>query len=218
MSRDLERFVRQATELISQPLVPEIRLHLATEMDEVWEKSEEALERIGVPAPFWAFAWAGGQALARYVLDHPDLVRGKHVLDLASGSGIVGIAAALAGAAQVQAAEIDPLCEVAIRLNAEANGVAVEVLIEDLIGTANRGWDAVLVADLFYEKAVADRAEPWLRELAGQGVIVLVGDPGRAYLPRSGLERVIRYRVDTVRQLEDTEIRNTSVWRFQDRA
>ena len=187
MSVDLEAWIREHTKLVAQPLVPEVRLHLAREMDEIWERSEEALERVGVPAPFWAFAWAGGQALARYVLDNPDTVRNKSVLDLASGSGIVGIAAKQAGAARVLAAEVDPLCEPAIRLNAAANGVDIEVAIEDLVGCANAGWDSVLVADLFYEKAVADRAGPWLHGLSEQGVTVLIGDPGRAYLPRQGL-------------------------------
>jgi len=205
-------FVQANTEILTAPLVPEIRLHLASEVVPLWQATEEELADKGLPPPFWAFAWAGGQALARYLLDHPHIVRGKAVLDFAAGSGLQGIAAKLAGARSVLAVEIDSFACAACRLNAAENGVELEIREEDIIGSETQDWDIVLAGDVCYEGPMAERIETWLRGLAAQGTEVLVGDPGRTYLPRSGLERVIAYAVKTSRELEDTDVRNAVVW------
>jgi predicted nicotinamide N-methyase len=208
-----EDFIRANTRLEMPPLVPEVRLHLASEVVPIWEATEEELAASGLPPPFWAFAWAGGQALARYLLDHPDVVRGKRVLDFAAGSGLQGIAAGLAGAASVEAVEIDAFACAACRLNAEANGVALTVREEDIVGSANPGWDVVLAGDICYERPAAERITAWLRGLVTQDCLVLMGDPGRTYLPREGLERLIAYGVKTSRELEDSDLRNAVVWK-----
>jgi predicted nicotinamide N-methyase len=204
-------FIFDNTELLAPPLVPEIKLHLATEMMPIWRKSEEELEAIGLPPPYWAFAWAGGQALARYVLDNPEIVRGKSVLDLGSGSGIVAIAAAKAGASDVLAADIDLYAVAATAFNARANGVVVGTTPNDVIGSEDE-WDVILVGDLCYERPVADRLMTWLRAQKGA---VLIGDPGRSYFPKTGVERVALYHVQTTRELEDREIRETGVYRLR---
>lgn len=206
-------FVRANTRVQSPPLVPEIRLHLASEVVPLWEASETALAEMGVPPPYWAFAWAGGQALARYVLDHPALVAGRNVLDFAAGSGLEAIAAALSGAARVEAAEVDPFARAAIALNAALNGATIALTATDPLETNGGAWDVVLAGDVFYERPMAARVEPWLRRLAAGGALVLVGDPGRSYLPKSGLERVTAYAVKTSRELEDSDLRNAVVWR-----
>ena len=206
-------FVAANTALISPPLVPEIRLHLATEVVPLWRKTEEELEAEGVPPPYWAFAWAGGQALARFVLDHPAEVRSKRVLDFGSGSGLVAIAAAKAGAADVLAADIDAFAGAAIALNAVANDVAIRVTREDVIG-ATCAWETILVGDMCYERPLADRLLAWLGDCARGGAAVLLGDPGRSYFPKSGIEKLATYNVQTTRDLEDREIRETSVFRF----
>jgi predicted nicotinamide N-methyase len=193
--------------------VPEIRLHLAHEAIALWQKTEDELTEMGLPPPFWAFAWAGGQALARYVLDHPDIVARKRVLDFASGSGLVGIAAAMAGAAQVLCADIDPFAASAIALNATANGVAVEPIARDLIGEAG-AWDIVLAGDILYEQGLAARVIGWLEAEQARGVQVLIGDPGRSYMPREKLAALATYEVPVVGALEDHEIKKTSVWRL----
>ena len=210
-------FVRANTRLRPVPHVPEISLFLADESVPLWHKTEEELGAIGLPPPYWAFAWAGGQALARYVLDHRDEVAGMRVLDLASGSGLVAIAAALAGAAPVVAAEIDPFAEPAIALNGEANGVYVEVLLQDLLDrpvTAGR-YDVILVGDLFYERDTAARALAFLDAQVRNGTRALIGDPGRTYLPKDRLEKCIEYSVPVTRELEDYEIKRTAVWRLR---
>ena len=212
LKTDPEAFIRANTSVMAPPHVPEILLHLASEAHELWLKTEEELEAIGLPPPFWAFAWAGGQGLARYVLDHPEMVRGKRVLDFASGCGLVGIAAAMAGALEVTAADIDPWTESAIRLNAETNGVALGFNGTDLIGKPVDA-DIVLAGDVFYDRAFADALIPWLSRLA-EGKLVLVGDPGRSYLPRDRLEFCAVYEVPVTRALEDSEIKKTTVWRF----
>ena len=206
-------FIRANTSVLSPPLVPEVRLRLAHEAVPLWEKTEEQLGEIGLPPPYWAFAWAGGQALARYILDNPEIVRGRHVLDCASGSGVVAIAAALADAATVDASEIDDYALAAIDLNAEANGVAVSVIGGDLIGR-DAGWACILLGDLFYEKPLADRLLAWLETLAARGGEIFAGDPGRSYFPKSGFERLATYAVPVTRALEDAEIKKTSVWRW----
>ncbi|EGP58152.1 methyltransferase [Agrobacterium tumefaciens] len=213
MRTDPERFILDNTGIMHPPHVPELRLHLASEAHELWLKTEEELEEIGLPPPFWAFAWAGGQGLARYVLDHPESVSGKRVVDFASGSGLVAIAAAKAGAAAVIAADIDPWTETAIRLNAALNGVDVDFTGRNLVGTPVEA-DVLLAGDVFYDRAFADLLVPWFLELTAKGVSVLVGDPGRAYLPKQRLVAEATYQVPVTRALEDSEVKKTTVWRF----
>jgi predicted nicotinamide N-methyase len=207
-------FVLANTRALRPPLVPELELRLADEAVPIWKKTEEELGEMGLPPPFWAFAWAGGQALARYVLDNPGLVVGKRALDFASGSGMVAIAAAVAGAASVEASDIDAFAVAAIDLNAAANRVRVIARLADLIG-ADDGWDVVLAGDVSYEKDMAEAATGWLETLARRGATVLVGDPRRSYLALDRLECVAEYRVPVTRELEDSEIKRTGVFRFR---
>lgn len=210
---DRAAFIRANTALTAPPHVPEIVLHLADEAHDLWLKTEEELAEIGLPPPFWAFAWAGGQGLARFVLDRPQWVAGKRVLDFAAGSGLVAIAAARAGAAQVTACDIDPFSGAAISLNTAANGVAVGFEPRDLVDTDD-GWDVVLAGDVFYEKPMAERLLPWFSALAARGADVLVGDPGRAYLPKQRLAALAAYEVPVTRALEDAEVKRTTVWKL----
>lgn len=206
------RFVRANTATAAPPLLPEIRLYLASEVTPLWQASEAALARAAVPPPFWAFAWVGGQALARYLLDHPECVAGKEVLDFGAGSGVVAIAAKKAGAAAVRAAEIDRFAAAAIRLNAALNGVTITVTTRDLLDNAGLPREAVILAgDICYEQPMAVRATGWLRLLAASGRLALIGDPGRAYLPKQGLVERARYVVPTSRELEDREARECVV-------
>ena len=211
---DHPEFIRQNTSVLSPPLVPEVVLHLAHEAVPIWQKTEEELGAIGLPPPFWAFAWAGGQALARYVLDHRHLVNGKSVVDLATGSGLVAIAARKAGARAVRAADIDRFACAAARLNALANKVEIEISDEDMLETTPPTVDVILVGDLFYEKALAHRVHAWLIAAKANGAEVLIGDPGRSYLPKGALIHVIDYNVPVTRELEDAEIKRTAVWRI----
>jgi predicted nicotinamide N-methyase len=205
--------VLAATALAAPPCVPEVRLHLAGEPYAVWLRTEEELGRSGLPLPFWAFAWAGGQALARHVLDHPDLVRGLTVLDVASGSGLVAIAAARAGAAAVTATDVDPFALAAIRLNAAANDVALAARLEDVLDGDGRPAGVVLAGDVFYDQALAERVLPFLERAAARGAAVLVGDPDRYYLPRPRLEAVAAYDVPVPPELEGSPVKRTTVWR-----
>jgi predicted nicotinamide N-methyase len=207
------RFIRANTEIAAPPLLPELRLHLATEITPIWQASESALAAANIPPPFWAFAWAGGQALARHVLDGRAGVAGRRVLDFGAGSGLLGIAAAQSGAVWVQAAEIDPIACAAIGLNAALNGVRIEILQEDVIDRET-GADLVLVGDLCYERPLAERLLRWLRAAAERGVTVLLGDPGRAYLPGEGLVELARHTVPTSLELEDRPSREGVVWRL----
>ena len=187
-------FILANTRLQAPPHTPEIRLHLADEITPIWKLTEEVLDEIGLPPPFWAFAWAGGQALARYVLDNPDVVAGKRVIDFASGSGLVGIAAMLAGAKDVLAADIDVYCEAALALNAEANGVSVAYSPDDLLAAPPPGWAQVILAgDICYEKPMTEKVMAWLGRARAAGAVVLVGDPGRSYFPKSGLMRGVSF-------------------------
>ena len=206
-------FILDNTALQAPPHVPEIRLQLADEAHDLWLKTEEELKEIGLPPPFWAFAWAGGQGLARYVLDHPEVVRGRRVLDFATGSGLVAIAAALAGARKVLAADIDPWAGDAVALNGAANGVEILFSGDNLIGSAVQ-VDVFLAGDVFYDRTFADALMPWFTALAERGVDVLVGDPGRSYLPREHLEELAVYQVPVTRALEDSEVKRTTVWRL----
>ena len=212
---DRAAFIRANTKLLPVPHAPEISLHVADDSTALWTKTEDDLGEMGLPPPFWAFAWAGGQALARYVLDHPEIVRGKRVLDFAAGSGLVAIAAARVGAAHVQACDIDAYSIAAMALNAQANGVTLSPHEGDLVGR-NEGWDVVLAGDVSYERDMAERVTTWLAALHARGATVLIGDPGRSYLARERLERVALYAVAVTRDLEDSDVKQTGVWRFRD--
>jgi predicted nicotinamide N-methyase len=210
--------IRNYTELRCPAIVPEVKLHLASEILELWKESEATLylKAVGsgeAPPPYWAFAWPGGQALARYILDRRNLFAGKSLLDFGSGSGLVAIAAAIAGAAPVIAAEIDAGACIAIEANAESNGVFIEPIQNDLIGSNGR-WDVICAGDMCYERPLAERALEWLRGLAGAGAVVLLGDPGRSYFPNTGIEKLYTYQVPTSRELEDRDMRATSVYRL----
>jgi predicted nicotinamide N-methyase len=205
-------FIRRNTAITAPPLVPEICLHLATEITPIWQATEESLARSGLPPPFWAFAWAGGQALARYLLDHPEQVAGRSVLDFGAGSGLVAIAAAKAGAECVLAAEIDHFAAAAIAANSALNKAAVTVTTADLIDAVDPRWGIITAGDVCYEQPMAGRVTAWLRALARSGSLVLLGDPGRAYLPAEGLRERARYLVPTSRELEDRETRDGVVW------
>jgi predicted nicotinamide N-methyase len=215
MITDRRAFIVQNTRLQAPPHAPELVLHLADEITPIWKLTEEALSEIGLPPPFWAFAWAGGQAVARYVLDNPDVVAGRRVVDFASGSGMVAIAAMKAGAARVLAADIDGFCEAAVALNAAANGVAVDFTDTDLLDAPAPDWAQVILAgDICYEKPLAERVIAWLTAAKAAGKTVLIGDPGRTYFPRSGLTLLAEYQVATTRELEDMEVKRTRVWTF----
>jgi predicted nicotinamide N-methyase len=210
-----ERFIRSKTVPGHAPLIPEIALHLAGDPIDLWSETE-ALDASAParPPPYWAFAWPGGQALARYILDHPSEVSGRTVLDFGSGSGLVAIAATKAGASCACASEIDPLALAAMELNAAANGVFIEPLESDIIGTEAR-WNVVLAGDMWYERKLAERLTGWLEALANAGVRVLIGDPGRTYFPviaAPNLTRLATYTVPTSRDLEDRERREASVY------
>jgi predicted nicotinamide N-methyase len=224
--------IRSGTELGPVPLVPEIRLYQASEPIQLWQRTEQVTGRAGLDPPFWAFAWAGGRALARYLLDHPEVVSGQRVIDVASGSGLVAIAAAMAGAAAVTAYDIDPLAAAAITVNAEANGVTVPVVCADVLGAqANDvtvpavcahvldaddppapGPDLVLVADAFYEKDLAGHVLRFLERHHARGAAVLVGDFGRTYLPRARLAPLASYDVPGLLAMEGSETKRTTVW------
>jgi len=208
-------FIRANTAIAAPSILPELKLHLATEITPIWQATEATLAIANVDPPFWAFAWAGGQALARHVLDQPESVRGRRVLDFGAGSGLLAIAAAMSGADRVRAAEIDPIACCAIRLNAALNGVgpAIEILEDDVIDR-DPAVDIVLVGDMCYERPLAERLVRWLRAAAGRGVTVLLGDPGRTYRPTQRLVEVSRHKVPTSLELEDRTEREGVVWRL----
>jgi predicted nicotinamide N-methyase len=214
MITDRRAFITDNTRLQAPPHAPELSLHLADEITPIWRLTEEALQEIGLPPPFWAFAWAGGQALARYVLDHPQIVAGKRVIDFAAGSGMVAIAAMKAGAAEALAADIDGFCGAAVALNAAANGVVVGFTDTDLLDAPPPAVDVILAGDICYEKPLAGRVVAWLTAARAAGSTVLIGDPGRSYFPREGLVKLAEYQVQTTRELEDMEVKKTAVWAF----
>lgn len=211
----LAAFVAANTRPIRPPHVPEIELALADDAVDLWHRTEADLEAMGLPLPFWAFAWAGGQALARYVLDHPGEVIGRRVCVFAAGSGLEAIAACRAGALRVVASDIDAYARAAMALNAARNGVDFEVSAEDWIDDPLDGFDLVLLGDVFYEQPMAARIADWAGSLARSGRTVLVGDPGRSYLPHERLDPIAEYQVPTTRALEDAEVKRTRVWRFR---
>ncbi|HEY3450216.1 MAG TPA: 50S ribosomal protein L11 methyltransferase [Myxococcales bacterium] len=195
------------------PLVPELSLRLVTEACPLWRATEADLEKLGLPEPFWAFAWPGGQALARHVIDHPELARARRVLDFGSGCAVEAIAAARAGAACVLAADIDPLACEAASLNAALNGVALETTCRDLVGL-DEGWDLVLVGDMFYEAALAERLADWLSRLAARGATVLVGDPNRGFFDAARAERLAEYDAPADVDVAGRYRRATAVFRI----
>jgi predicted nicotinamide N-methyase len=209
---DHEAFIRGNTRLLAPPLVPEIRLHLAEETIPIWQKTEEELGEMNVPPPYWAFAWAGGQALARYLLDQPETCRGRNVVDLGSGSGLTAIAAAKTGAKAVLAADIDSFALAACRLNGAVNGVDFETTNADLLARAPQANAIVLVGDLFYERALAERVMAFIDAAKQLGCVVLIGDPQRSYFPRDRFHQLASYQVPVSRELEDAEIKKTAVW------
>ena len=207
--------IRAGTELGCVPLVPEVRLHLASEPIGLWQQLELAAGRTGLDPPFWGFAWAGGQALARYVLDHPEAVAGHRVIDVASGCGLVAIAAAMSGAAEVSAYDIEPLAAAAATLNSAANGVTVHAACGDILDDDRfpaAGTGVVLIADAFYQRELAVRMARFAQRSQARGAAVLVGDFGRAYLPRDQLRPLATYEVPGLGELESTDIKRTTVW------
>ena len=212
MIEDRRAFIVANTRLQAPPHAPELVLHLADEITPIWKLTEEELGELGLPPPFWAFAWAGGQALARYLIDHPVEVIGKRVVDFATGSGIVAIAAAKAGAANVLAADIDGFCGAAVALNAAANDVAVRFTDVNLLEAEPPAADLICAGDVCYEKPFAEAVMAWLQRARAAGTRVLIGDPGRNYFPRTGLVKLAEYQVQTTRELEDFEVKKTAVW------
>jgi predicted nicotinamide N-methyase len=204
-------FIRANTRIAGVPGLP-IRIHTADELTPIWEATEKDLEKHNIAPPFWAFPWAGGQALAKYVLENPELVSGKVVLDLASGSGLVAIAAAKAGAAIVEANDIDPMCEAAVAANAELNGVSIEYLGDDLLGSEPPEADVILAADVFYEEGPARRFLAFLKQAHAAGIAVLAGDPGRTYFPRDAFKLLAEYEVETSTEIENNPVKAARVW------
>jgi predicted nicotinamide N-methyase len=197
-------------------VVPELWLHLADDMDQAWAWLQHELDDRDLPPPFWAFAWLGGQALARHVLDVPDEVRGRRVLDLATGSGLCALAAARSGAARVLAVDVDPVAVQAVELNARANALHVDVACRDLLDEPPPDVDVVLAGDVFYDAAMAGRVQPWLLAAHRTGARVLVGDPGRHYLPRALLAQVAERDVPTTRELEGVALKRVRVFAVAD--
>lgn len=206
------RFIAAETAIATPPLVPEVRLHLAAAITPIWQATEASLATAGVEPPYWAFAWPGSQALARHVLDDPGLVRGRRVLDFAAGGGLAAIAAAMAGAAPVVAAELDALASAAAAANAALNAVVIETVTGDLCAAPPGAWDVILAGDVCYEARMTARVMPWLRAAARAGALVLLADPGRAYLPREGLVARATYDVAVTRELEDRDVRRTTIY------
>jgi predicted nicotinamide N-methyase len=209
---DTPAFIRANTVIGTAPLVPEITLHLASEITPIWHATEAWLAERALEPPFWAFAWPGGQALARYILDHPGTVAGRRVLDFAAGGGIAAIACAMAGANHVEAAEIDPLAAATIMLNAACNQVVVTAVAQDIVGSDCR-WDLILCGDVCYEAPMTGHILPWLQRMTGQAE-VWIADPGRAYLPKQGISRFSEYCVPTTLELEDRTERTVVLYRL----
>ena len=211
-SKDADAFIRANTRLLPVAHAPELVIHVADEATELWQKTEDELAEIGLPPPFWAFAWAGGQALARYILDNPQIVAGKTVVDFATGSGLVAIAAMKAGAKSVLANDIDSFCEAAVSVNAQVNGVEIAFTDRNLLDGPPPACDVLLAGDICYEKPMAEAVMTWLRQGRAAGSAVLIGDPGRTYFRKDDLVKLAEYQVETTRELEDFAVKRTSVW------
>jgi predicted nicotinamide N-methyase len=214
MSFDAAEFIRAQTRLAAPSAVPELQLHLATEVTPLWQSTEDQFRTGHLPPPFWAFAWPGGQGMARYILDHPEIVRGKRIVDFASGSGIVAIAAMRAGAKQALAVDIDPLALAAITLNAQANKVKIDLSDGLDLMKPYKKADLILAGDICYQQSLATSVTRWLRLCVEANVEVLLADPGRAYVPQEGLSRIGSYDIPTSRELEDQDSRHVTVWRM----
>lgn len=212
---DAAAFIRKETRIKPVPHAEEIRLHLADEALALWQKTEEDLGVLGLAPPFWAFAWAGGQGLARHILDTPALVHGKKVLDFACGSGLVGIAAKMAGAKTCHGVDIDPFAIAAARLNAELNGVTLSLQTGDITSAPPPDAEVVFCGDVFYDKPMAEAVLPFLDRLLTSGSTVYVGDPGRSYLPKDRLRELGVYEVPVVGALEDSNVKKTRVFRYE---
>lgn len=213
MTLDPRAFILTHTERAAPPACPEITLYLATEITPLWQATESFLQESNLAPPYWAFPWVGGQALSRHILDNPELVQGKRVLDFAAGCGMTAIAAAMMGATTSQAAEIDPMAAAAIALNAEANNVSVEVLLDDVLAKPDCPWDVVLAGDVCYERPMAEKVFAWLRRCAARGADILIADPGRAYLPQTGLMKVAAFTIACSLELEDRTSRDAVVYK-----
>ena len=209
---DPAAFILANTRLQAVPHTPEISLWLADEITPIWRMTEEELGEVGLPPPFWAFAWSGGQGLARWLLDNPHEVAGKRVLDFATGSGLVGVAAMKAGAAGVRCNDIDPFCSAAVALNAKANDVSLDFTDADLLNSPPPAVDVICAGDVCYEKPMTERVLAWLALARAAGARVLIGDPHRTYFPKEGLDFLAEYQVPTTRELEDFAIKRSSVW------
>lgn len=207
-------FITEHTVVSSPPACPELRLHLASEVTPLWQATETWLERNNLPPPYWAFPWVGGQALARYILDNPALVAGKSVLDFASGSGLVGIAAKMAGAADVLATDIDKMALAAIELNAKENNVAIDISDRDVLDEEDCPWDIIVAGDVCYEKPMAEKTFAWLRRCSKAGAKALMADPGRAYLPKTGLMRLSQITIACSLDLEDKTSRDVGIYQI----
>ena len=214
MIADQAAFIRANTRLLAPALVPEIKLHLAEESLPIWLKTEAEIGAMNLPPPYWAFAWAGGQALARYILDNPEIVAGKTVVDIGCGAGLTAIASMRAGAASVLAADIDLLALAATTLNAGTNGVVVSATPENLLARVPGTFDITLIGDLFYERPLAATVLAYVEAAATGGSLVLIGDPQRTYFPRGRFTQVAEYSVPVTRELEDNDIKRTAVWRL----
>ncbi|MBC2713409.1 MAG: methyltransferase [Desulfosarcina sp.] len=208
------RLILDNTSVVSTVLVPEICLNLLKQTSPLWQAFEDTPEAKEIARPYWAFAWSGGQALARYILDNPQLVRGKHILDFGAGCGIAAIAAAKSGARCVTASDIDPVALQAVRINGNANHVSIETDASDLIYTENPGWAVVLAGDIWYDSRLAGHGMNWLRQLVSQGVSVISADPGRAFSPSAGIRPLITYKARSVPDLEHPNLQDVAVFRI----
>ena len=208
---DPRALILSNTTIDTPHLCPEIRLHLITETCPLWKAGERELANLRLPDPFWGFCWAGGQALARYILDHPAWVRGRRVLDLGAGGGVEAIAAAKSGASWVLAADTDPLAAEAVRLNADLNQVSLDTTTADLVGGDCRGFDVLLAGDMCYDPDFCAGLIPWLRRLARQRVVVLLGDPLRGFMPTTGMEVLASYQTPADVDLRGEHLRPARV-------
>jgi predicted nicotinamide N-methyase len=208
---EAKAFIRANTRIAAVPGLP-LRMYQADELTPIWEATEKDLAAVNVAPPFWAFPWAGGQALSHYLTDNPEAVRGKRVLDIACGSGLVGVAAALAGAAEVVANDIDAICEAAVALNAELNGVTIGWLGGNLLADEPPPYDVIVAADVFYEQRPAQMFRAFLERAHANGTAIFAGDPGRTYFPRDAFRQVAEYAVETTTEIENNPLQHARVW------